>query len=159
MLHLIKDIADSFFNFITQDPVRPSIPFAQRVGPNRDVFVLKDEEQVKAITCVSYQDSIPSAEQDLFAESAQPTVAVFYTIWSYAPGAGRQLIFDSVKHIQNEQTNIQRFVTLSPKTELAKRFHLKNGACVYKENTETVNYEYLAIQQGNTHENQNSTSR
>jgi hypothetical protein len=159
MLHLIKDIADSFFNFITQDPVRPSIPFAQRVGPNRDVFVLKDEEQVKAITCVSYQDSIPSAEQDLFAESDRPTVAVFYTIWSYAPGAGRQLIFDSVKHIQNEQTNIQRFVTLSPKTELAKRFHLKNGACVYKENTETVNYEYLAIQQGNTYENQNTASR
>jgi hypothetical protein len=159
MLHLIKDIADSFFNFITQDPVRPSIPFAQRVGPNRDVFVLKDEEQVKAITCVSYQDSIPSAEQDLFAESNRPTVAVFYTIWSYAPGAGRQLIFDSVKHIQNEQTNIQRFVTLSPKTELAKRFHLKNGACVYKENTETVNYEYLTIQQGNTYENQNTASR
>jgi hypothetical protein len=159
MLHLIKDIADSFFNFITQDPVRPSIPFAQRVGPNRDVFVLKDEEQVKAITCVSYQDSIPSAEQDLFAESDRPTVAVFYTIWSYAPGAGRQLIFDSVKHIQNEQTNIQRFVTLSPKTELAKRFHLKNGACVYKENTETVNYEYLTIQQGNTYENQNTASR
>ena len=159
MLHLIKDIADSFFNFITQDPVRPSIPFAQRVGPNRDVFVLKDKEEVKAITCVSYQDSIPSAEQDLFAESDRPTVAVFYTIWSYAPGAGRQLIFDSVKHIQNEQTNIQRFVTLSPKTELAKRFHLKNGACVYKENTETVNYEYLAIQQGNTYENQNTASR
>jgi hypothetical protein len=159
MLHLIKDIADSFFNFITQDPVRPSIPFAQRVGPNRDVFVLKDEEQVKAITCVSYQNSIPSAEQDLFAESDRPTVAVFYTIWSYAPGAGRQLIFDSVKHIQTEQTNIQRFVTLSPKTELAKRFHLKNGACVYKENTETVNYEYLTIQQGNTYENQNTASR
>ena len=159
MLHLIKDIADSFFNFITQDPVRPSIPFAKRVGPNRDVFVLKDEEQVKAITCVSYQDSIPSAEQDLFAESDRPTVAVFYTIWSYAPGAGRQLIFDSVKHIQNEQTNIQRFVTLSPKTELAKRFHLKNGACVYKENTETVNYEYLTVQQGNTYENQNTASR
>ena len=159
MLHLIKDIADSFFNFITQDPVRPSIPFAQRVGPNRDVFVLKDEEQVKAITCVSYQDSIPSAEQDLFAESDRPTVAVFYTIWSYAPGAGRQLIFDSVKHIQNEQTNIQRFVTLSPKTELAKRFHLKNGACVYKENTETVNYEYLTVQQGNTYANQNTASR
>lgn len=159
MLHLIKDIADNFFNFITQDPVRPSIPFAQRVGPNRDVFVLKDEEQVKAITCVSYQNSIPSAEQELFAESDQPTVAVFYTIWSYAPGAGRQLIFDSVKHIQTEQANIQRFVTLSPKTELAKRFHLKNGACVYKENTETVNYEYLVIQQGTTYENQNSTSR
>lgn len=147
MLYLIKDIADSFFNFITQDPVRPSIPFTQRVGPNRDVFVLKDEQQVKAITCVSYQNNIPSAEQDLFSESDHPTVAVFYTIWSYVPGAGRQLIFDSVKHIQTEQTNIQRFVTLSPKTDLAKRFHLKNGAQVHRENTETVNYEYVVAQQ------------
>jgi len=142
MLHLIKDIADSFFNFLSQDPVRPTIPQLCRVGKNRDVFVLKDNETVKAITCVSYQDQIPISESELFVESVAPTVAVFYTIWSYAPGAGRQLIFDSVKHIQTQQVGIIRFVTLSPKTELAKRFHLKNGACVFKENTETVNYEY-----------------
>jgi hypothetical protein len=163
MLHLIKDIADNFFNFLSQDPVRPSIPHAQRVGPNRDVFVLKEDQEVKAITCVSYQDTIPTTENELFAESAQPTVAVFYTIWSYAPGAGRQLIFDSVKHIQTRQTNIQRFVTLSPKTEMAKRFHLKNGACVFKENNETVNYEYINNHvidlQGIINENQNSASR
>lgn len=142
MLHLIKDIADSFFNLLSQDPVRPTIPHELRVGPNRDVFVLREEDQVKAITCVSYQDSIPTTEGELFVESDQPKVAVFYTIWSYAPGAGRQLIFDSVNHIRNQQGSIERFVTLSPKTEMAKRFHLKNGACVYKENIETVNYEY-----------------
>ena len=163
MLHLIKDIADNFFNFLSQDPVRPSIPHDKRVGPNRDVFVLKDDQEVKAITCVSYQDTIPTTENELFAESTQPTVAVFYTIWSYAPGAGRQLIFDSVKHIQNRQTNIQRFVTLSPKTEMAKRFHLKNGARVFKENNETVNYEYINNHiidlQGMINENQNSASR
>ena len=163
MLHLIKDIADNFFNFLSQDPVRPSIPHDKRVGHNRDVFVLKDDQEVKAITCVSYQDTVPTTENELFAESAQPTVAVFYTIWSYAPGAGRQLIFDSVKHIQPRQTNIQRFVTLSPKTEMAKRFHLKNGACVFKENNETVNYEYINNHvvdlQGMINENQNSASR
>ena len=158
MLHLIKDIADSFFNLLSQDPVRPTIPYEKRVGPNRDVFVLREEDQVKAITCVSYQDSIPTTEGELFVESEKPTVAVFYTIWSYAPGAGRQLIFDSVDHIRNQQGNIQRFVTLSPKTDMAKRFHLKNGACIYKENIETVNYEYQ-LKQGFSHENQNSTSR
>ena len=40
---------------------------------------------------------------------------------------------------------LKRFVTLSPKTELAKRFHLKNGAIVYRENDETVNYEYQNV--------------
>ena len=155
MLYLIKDVADSFFNLLSQDPVRPSIPYEKRVGPNRDVFVLKEEDQVKAITCVSYQDSVPTTEGELFVESEKPSVAVFYTIWSYAPGAGRKLIFDSVNHIRNQQGSINRFVTLSPKTEMAKRFHLKNGACIYKENFETVNYEY---QQGSRNENQNSTS-
>ena len=154
MLHLIKDIADSFFNLLTQDPVRPTIPFEKRVGSNRDVFILKEEDQVKAITCVSYQDSIPTTEGELFVESEKPSVAVFYTIWSYAPGAGRKLIFDSVNHIRTQQGSIKRFVTLSPKTDMAKRFHLNNGACIYKENIETVNYEY----QGSRNENQNSTS-
>lgn len=154
MLYLIKDIADSFFNLLSQDPVRPSIPHEKRVGPNRDVFVLKEEDQVKAITCVSYQDSIPTTEGELFVESETPSVAVFYTIWSYAPGAGRRLIFDSVNHIRNQQGSINRFVTLSPKTDMAKRFHLNNGARIYKENFETVNYEY---QQGSRNENQNST--
>lgn len=142
MLYLIKDIADNFFNFLNQDPVRPTIPYEKRVGHNRDVFVLRDEEKVKAITCVSYQNIIPTTEGELFAETDQPSVAVFYTIWSYVPGAGRQLIFDSVDHIREQKSNIQRFVTLSPKTEMAKQFHLRNGASVYKENIETVNYEY-----------------
>ncbi len=142
MLHLIKDIADRFFSFLSQDPVRPTIPYEMRVGTNRDVFVLRDEDQVKAITCVSYQTTVPTSEGELFVESEKPTVAVFYTIWSYAPGAGRQLIFDSVNYIQSQQSNIERFVTLSPKTDMAKRFHLKNGAFIYKENIETVNYEY-----------------
>ena len=158
MLHLIKDIADNFFSFLSQDPVRPTIPHEMRVGPNRDIFVLKDEDQVKAITCVSYQNTIPTTEGELFVESEKPSVAVFYTIWSYAPGAGRQLIFDSVNHIRSQQENIQRFVTLSPKTEMAKRFHLKNGACVYKENTETVNYEYI-LQQRFNNENINTAGR
>jgi hypothetical protein len=34
-------------------------------------------------------------------------------------------------------------VTLSPKTNLARRFHLKNGAIVFRENIDTTNYEYL----------------
>ena len=144
MLHLIKEITDSFFNLISEDPVRPNIPHMDRVGSNKDIFVLRDENNnVKAITCVSYQASIPECESGLFEITDNPQVAIFYTIWSYAPGAGRTLIFDAVDYIKENNKNIKRFVTLSPRTELARRFHLKNGAIVYRENTETVNYEYL----------------
>jgi hypothetical protein len=113
------------------------------VGDNKDIFVLRDGDTVKAITCVSYQNFVPLTEAELFTECDNPNVAIFYTIWSYVPGAGRQLIFDSVAHIRESNKNIERFVTLSPPTELARRFHLKNGAEVFRQNVETVNYEYL----------------
>lgn len=143
MLHLIKNITDVFTKFLSEDPVRPNIPHVDRIGDNKDIFVMRSEDDsVSAITCVSYQNSIPSSEQELFKLSGEPDTAVFYTIWSYKPGAGRQLIFDSVRYIKENKPNIRRFITLSPKTEMAKRFHLKNGAIVFRENSETVNYEY-----------------
>jgi hypothetical protein len=71
-------------------------------------------------------------------------MAIFYTIWSYKPGAGRDLILNAVSYIKSNKPHISRFVTLSPPTEMARRFHLKNGASVFRNNTETVNYEYLA---------------
>jgi len=142
MLHLIRDYADRFFTFLLEDPVRPQIPTEQRVGTNRDIFVLHEEDRVDAITCVSYQDSVPERETELF-QPGEASIAVFYTIWSYRPGAGRELILDSVRRIRQDHPEITRFVTLSPKTEMARRFHLKNGALVHKENLETINYEYL----------------
>ena len=143
MLHLIKSLTDTFFNLLSEDPVRPHIPHTERLGENKDVCVLRDEtDKVQAITCVSYQEYVPDAESGLFETTNTPCIAVFYTIWSYAPGAGRKLIFDAVQHIKNENKEVTRFVTLSPRTELARRFHTKNGAVVYRENAETVNYEY-----------------
>lgn len=143
MLHIIETLADKFFSFLSQDPVRPDIPHGDRVGKNKNIFVLQEDDAVKAITCVSYQGAVPTTEGELFVESNSPSIAVFYTIWSYAPGAGRKLIFDTVGHIQTDNASIERFVTLSPKTEMARRFHLKNGARVFRENAETVNYEYF----------------
>jgi hypothetical protein len=144
MLHLITANNDRYFNKLNEDPVRPHIPHTSRIGNNKDIFVFRDDtDQVKAITCVSYQSTIPTSEQELFEVCENPNTAVFYTIWSYAPGAGRQLIFDAVKHIKEQKKTIDTFVTLSPKTEMARRFHLKNGAKVFRDNTETVNYQYL----------------
>ena len=143
MLHLIESLTDKFFELIYQDPVRPNVPHVDRIGANKDIFVFRDEDdKVKAITCVSYQSSIPTKESELFETTDSPSIAVFYTIWSYVPGAGRALIFDAVRHIKETRPEITRFITLSPKTEMAKRFHTKNGAGVYRENDETVNYEY-----------------
>jgi len=146
MLHLIESLTDKFFELIYQDPVRPNVPHVDRLGANKDIFVFRDEDdKVKAITCVSYQSSIPTKESELFETTDNPSIAVFYTIWSYVPGAGRALIFDAVRHIKETRPEITRFITLSPKTEMAKRFHTKNGAGVYRENDETVNYEYEEI--------------
>jgi len=142
MLYQIRSLTDSFFSLLNQDPVRPHIPHTQRFGDSKDIFVLKDDEnKAKAITCVSYQPSIPTSESELFIDG-QADTAVFYTIWSYVPGAGRNLIFDAVKHIKETKPEIKRFVTLSPKTEMAKKFHHKNVAITYRENHESVNYEY-----------------
>lgn len=145
MLHTIKNTDDKFINCINDDPVRGHIPVTARLGSGREVFASVQDNQVTAITCVSYQNSIPHTESELFESADQPGVVVFYTIWSYAAGAGRQLIFDAVRHIQQHQPTVQRFVTLSPQTEMARRFHLKNGAVVFRENTDSVNYEYINL--------------
>jgi len=145
MLYLIKNFSDTLFSFLSEDPVRPNIPHVDRVGENKDIFVSRNEDStVNAITCVSYQNNIPTSEGELFQVSDQPDTAVFYTIWSYQPGAGRKLIFESVKYIKENNPNIRRFVTLSPKTDMARKFHLKNGAIVFRENDDTINYEYVS---------------
>lgn len=127
---------------VSRDPVRPHIPAEQRIGVNRDMFFLENQGEVHAVTCVSYLPDVPATESELFETVVKPSVAVFYTIWSYRSGAGRELLLSTVEHIQQHRCDIQRFVTLSPKTEMAYRFHINNGARVLRENTATINYEY-----------------
>ena len=146
MIDAIKTITDQLFALLTDDPVRPTIPHLDRIGEHKDIFVYRDgDDEVKAITCVSYQATVPTKELELFEKCDTPTIAVFYTIWSYAPGAGRKLIFDAVEHIKQNNKDITRFVTLSPKTDMARKFHTRNGAIVFRENEETVNYEYKTV--------------
>ena len=40
------------------------------------------------------------------------------------------------------QKSVTRYVTLSPKTEMATKFHLDNGAILLSENELTLNFEY-----------------
>ena len=63
---------------------------------------------------------------------------MFYTVWSYL-GAGFTIILEK-DYIQKYA--IKSFVTLSTKTEIARKFHLRNGATELQENETTVNFEY-----------------
>lgn len=142
MLHTITCITEDLETLIKDDPVRPEIPLTDRVNINSRMYVLKDGDKTAAVTCVKFLNSIPEAVEDMAGLVESATTAVFYTIWSYAAGAGRTLIQEAQKSIEAEFPGIDTYVTLSPKTEMARRFHLKNGAGIYRENSTTINYIY-----------------
>jgi hypothetical protein len=142
MLHIINNLADPLVDLLRDDPVRPEIPTAARVHDSAEIFVWIVDGKPAAVTCVRYCAAVPRSVQEL-DQSAEETVAVFYTIWSYAPGAGRQLIRAAADYIHNNRKSITRWVTLSPKTEMARKFHHSNGALTLQENDTTINYEYL----------------
>lgn len=141
MLNVIKDLNNPLLSYIKDDPVRPEIPTEFRVTRTRFVGALVDEKP-QAIVCVSLHDFVPESVEDLHREPIEPTTAIFYTIWSYVPGKAADLLFEVVDEIKKQFPTVTRFITLSPKTPMAKRFHLKNGASVLRENESTVNYEY-----------------
>jgi len=93
MLHIINNLEDQFLRLIKDDPVRPEIPAEQRVNTNSRIFVLKDADNVPlAVTCVKFLADIPASVNDLTDTVVNTNTAVFYTIWSYAAGAGKRLI-------------------------------------------------------------------
>jgi hypothetical protein len=142
MLTFITDLASPLIKFIKDDPVRPELPAEFRVSENRFISSIVEGEDPKAMVCVSLCDFVPSSVAELAQEALAPNTAIFYTIWSYAPGAGRELLEETVEEIKRRFPNVTRFVTLSPKTEMARKFHHKNGATTLRENEDTVNYEY-----------------
>ena len=142
MLTCITQVDDPLLVHLKDDPVRPEIPAEFRVAVNRFVLALV-EDQVRAMVCVSLQNTVPTDVVDLGYTDTNIDTAIFYTIWSYAPGAGTKLLLSAVDDIRRRYPEIKRFVTLSPKTEMARRFHIKNGAVVFRENADTINYEYL----------------
>lgn len=144
MLHCITTLDDPLCAIIADDPVRPDIPIEFRVSEHSNIFVLLDSYgKPTAAVCAVYKDLVPHN----LVELAQPLastahIAVFYTIWSYQSGAGRELILAARQWIQTNKPEISRFVTLSPPTEMARVFHLRNGAGILSINEDTVNYIY-----------------
>ena len=153
--------------FVSEDPVRPELDANYRTSNNREVFSLQitedpnvhslmgdhglyygENNQYKpgAIICVAYTTKVPKSVNDLDKYSCSPyeanSIAVFYTVWSYQRGAGRKIVFAAAENIRNEYPTVAQFITLSPKTEMARTFHLSNNAVLLSNNSESDNYEY-----------------
>jgi hypothetical protein len=141
-LQHIRDITDPLVRIIKDDPVRPHIPLEQRINDAAEILILRAGEEILAATCMQWLDSVPESEEDLVSMGKDKQVAVFYTIWSYAPGAGATLLMQAAEWLKSEYKDLKGIVTLSPQTPTARRFHLKNGAKIRKENATTTNYEY-----------------
>jgi hypothetical protein len=141
-LYHLRELTDPLVNIIKDDPVRPHIPLEQRINDAAEILILRAGEEVLAATCMQWLTDIPASEQDLVDFAKDKRVAVFYTIWSYSPGAGAKLLKQAADWLKTEFKDIHSIVTLSPPTEMARRFHLKNGATVHKTNETTVNYQY-----------------
>ena len=135
------------FPYISDDPVRPELSMTFRTQDGREVYALYNEDNtIKSIICVAYTDKIPTTVKELEKYSLNPDhahIAIFYTVWSYQKGAGREIIFTIYDHLKIYRPNIKRFVTLSPKTEMAYKFHIGNGAVQIGNNKESDNYEYF----------------
>jgi len=121
---------------ITGDPVRPHINAETRLAPGRDVFHIDD----LAYLCMAYLDRVP-ADEDCLLSANCGSVAVAYTVWSLEKGYGRKIIM-AARDIIQETWRFKRLVTLSPKTDMAMKFHLSNGAKLIAENLTTNNFEY-----------------
>lgn len=146
MLHIISSMDDKLLDLVKDDSVRPNIPCNFRISDNAEVIVLLSDDEYclpQAVVCVAYKSKIPCNVVELAEVSSEVnSVAVFYSIWSYVPGSGRKLIVQAQSHIRNHRRNISKFVTLSPPTDMARVFHLRNGAGILSVNSDTVNYIY-----------------
>jgi hypothetical protein len=140
-------LSPELLRLLDDDTVRPELNFEFRSSNGRECFVLTEGSDPSAVICVAYTHQVPKTVAELdeyaFSDFNEPNaIAIFYTVWSYKNGSGRDIVFNVVDHIKHFKPWVKRFVTLSPKTEMARRFHLRNGAFTLSENEESVNYEY-----------------
>ena len=131
-------------DILKDDPVRPHISKAERLSDGRQVFVLEnDDKAISAVICVAFTNAIPKDEFELSAYNAfDGSCAIFYTVWSYEKGAGREIIQKVSDHLMRRGW-IKRYVTLSPLTEMAEKFHLRNGAELIHRGKYCQNFEYF----------------
>ena len=142
---------------ISEDPVRPELDNIFRTNYGRKIFGVKFKDEIHAVMCFAFTDEIPkSVEQlDLFSQDAflknvqrDPDkvgrIAIAYTVWSKKKGGGKLIVKEVYKMIK-KSNHLNRLVTLSPLTDMARKFHLRNGAVELQVNETTQNFEYKVI--------------
>ena len=139
---------------VSEDPVRPELSTEFRIAHGRKIFGLKDDVgDIAAIICIAHTNQVPTTveELDLFSRDAAiqaihrsgivGKIAIAYTVWAKKKGGGKHILNEVYKKYKRED-HIERLITLSPLTEMAEKFHLKNGAKLLQKNEHTQNFEY-----------------
>lgn len=139
---------------VKEDPVRPELSLEFRQAYGRKIYGIKDEEgDIAAIMCFAFTHQIPTSVEDMDALSkdaamqavhragVQGSMAIAYTVWAKKKGGGKHMVNEVYKMIKASH-HIDRLITLSPLTDMARKFHLKNGAKEVQVNLTTQNFEY-----------------
>ncbi len=136
-----------------EDPVRPELNNDFRRSYGRKIFGVKYKGEIHAVMCFAYTNKIPKNiieldkfSHDAFLQSTQRgqnvgKIAIAYTVWSKKRGGGKLIVKEVFKKIK-KSNHLNRLVTLSPLTEMATKFHSKNGAKLLQVNETTQNFEY-----------------
>ena len=140
----------------SEDPVRPELSVSFRRSYGRKIYGVKYKKEIHAVMCFAYTNEIPKnvEELDKFSQDAhlQSThrgqnvgqIAIAYTVWSKKKGGGKLIVKEVYKKIK-KSNHLNRLVTLSPLTEMATNFHVRNGAKLIQINETTQNFEYKVM--------------
>ena len=137
---------------VSEDPVRPELDLTFRQTYGRKILGLKDDEgDISAVVCFAFTDEVPKTVEELekmsyntavkATKGMQGSIAVAYTVWARKKGGGRAIINEVYKRIK-KSNHLNRLVTLSPLTNMARNFHIKNGAKELQVNETSQNFEY-----------------
>ena len=141
---------------VEEDPVRPELDNEFRTGFGRKIYGVDYQGEIHAVMCFAYTNQIPKSVDELeklstdaFLQSAMRDqkggqIAIAYTVWSKKKGGGKLIVKEVFKKIK-KSNHLNRLVTLSPLTEMATNFHLRNGAKLIQINETTQNFEYKVI--------------
>ena len=137
----------------SEDPVRPELDNTFRRSYGRKIYGVKYMGEIHAVMCFAYTNEIPKNidELDKFSHDAflQSThrdqkvgrIAIAYTVWSKKKGGGKLIVKEVFKKIK-KSNHLNRLITLSPLTDMASKFHKRNGAKLLQVNKTSQNFEY-----------------
>ena len=141
---------------INEDPVRPELDNIFRRSYGRKIYGVKYMGEIHAVMCFAYTNQIPKNVEELdkfshdaFLQSAQRDqkvgkIAIAYTVWSKKKGGGKLIVKEVFKKIK-KSNHLNRLINLSPLTDMAFKFHSRNGAKLLQKNETTQNFEYEVI--------------